>query len=425
MYRDTWRNGVYPRVRLWGEEFHIDTHWQSQVFQPIRIHVQCPSDLHENAFCFVNYDPESTFWMTNPRLTRAHSSQEDSLATPRSPFFYGSFFPIGVFGANLNNLDEIKKTGINTVLIGGQGEELKKSIIKCHELGLRYVVSVPRDPDRLPPFLNEIGEVVRPYSLAFYVNDEPGIHSFPIGKADDINGLIKERFPGVATCMAVVRPQVCRDYVDAADFFMMDQYPVPEMPMTWLSDSMDQAARDVGTDRLASVIQAFGGEKWGWAGWPRFPTWQEMDCLAFLSIVHGSRGIFFYSFSEIGKTRKAMDDVRLVVARLNRVYYWLSEENLPWKAAVKMVSPYRVDPKGRPAVQCCIKKRGNEFLLIAVNTIGTNVEAMIELRDSVNQDFRECEDVFYGETYPVDRGTLRIQFRPYETRAFIFSASGS
>ena len=166
-------------------------------------------------------------------------------------------------------------------------------------------------------FLNEISGYVRPHDLAFYVNDEPGIWSFPVNRADDINRLIKGRFPTSATCMAVVRPQVCRDFQWAADFFMLDQYPVPYMPMTWLSDSMDEVVGGVtdgwmgegkkdewmggGMDgkalkaeggitsdesskhagiqasnrpaqRLASVIQAFGGERYKDLGWPRLPT---------------------------------------------------------------------------------------------------------------------------------------------------------
>lgn len=423
LYRDTWKNGVYPKIRLWGKEFCVNTHLKSKGFQHISLHVQCPPDSHENTFCFVNHDPGNTFWLTRPSLTKSHAFELDIPTLSSPPFFYESFFPIGVYGANLNNLEEIKKLGLNTVLAGGRSEEVKKTIARCHELGLRYVVSIPRDPDSLPLFLDEISEVVRPSYFSFYVNDEPGIYSFPINRAQDINRLIKERFPDAATCMAVVRPQICRDYLGSADFFMMDQYPVPDMPMTWLSDSMDQAGKDVGKNRLASIIQAFGGEKWAWAGWSRFPTWQEMDCLAFLSIVHGSRGIFFFTFSEIETSQEALDGLRMVVGRLNWLYHWLSEKNLLWKVDVNMVSPYRVDPKGRAAVQCCIKKRGNEFLLIAVNTIGTNVEAVIGWENSENQKLVAFEDVFSGEVYSADRGTLRIQFRAYETRGFVFSAS--
>jgi len=424
LYRDIWQNGVYPSIRLWGEEFPINTHWQSHRFQPIRLRVRCPPRHQEDAFCFVNDEPGHTFWLTRPYLAESQTIHATSPAQTKPHFFRESFFPIGVFGAQLNHLDEIRKTGFNTVLLGGQGKELRKAIIKCHELGLGYVIAVPRDPDRLVPFLDQIEKVALPPFRAFYVNDEPGIHTFPIGTANDIHRLIKERFPDAATCMAVVRPQVCRDYADAADFFMMDQYPVPHMPMTWLSDSMEEAGTDVGKDRLASIIQAFGGEKWAYAGWPRFPTWQEMDCLAFLSIVHGSKAVFFYTFSEIGKNQEGLKGVKKVVGRLNRLYGWLLEENCPKTIVVDMVSPYRSDPKGRPAVQCCVKRRRNELLLVAVNTIGTYVEANIDLGISGDQAFGPCKEVFSEASYPANEGSLRARFGPYEVKAFLFSETG-
>ena len=321
------------------------------------------------------------------------------------------------------------------------------------------MLSVPHDPDRLPVFLNEISGYVRPHDLAFYVNDEPGIWSFPVNRADDINRLIKGRFPTSATCMAVVRPQVCRDFQWAADFFMLDQYPVPYMPMTWLSDSMDEVVGGVtdgwmggGMDgkalkaeggitsdesskhagiqashrpaqRLASVIQAFGGERYKDLGWPRLPTWQEMDCLAFLSVVHGSRAIFFHTYSYIGKTAQGREDLGRVVGRLNRIYPWLIEENLDQRVKVEMVSSNRVDPKGRPAVQCCLKKKGKALMVIAVNTIGTHVEAQLgveALKDGWMDGGLDgkAREVFSGEDYRVVDGMVRVKFGAYETKAF-------
>ena len=60
----------------------------------------------------------------------------------------------------------------------------------------------------------------------------------------------------------MLRPQMVAEYRDAADVFMLDPYPVPNMPMTWLSDSLEEAARQVPRERLWAVIQAFGGDKW-------------------------------------------------------------------------------------------------------------------------------------------------------------------
>ena len=417
-YRAKWENGAYPTISLWGRKFYVNNHWLSRTFQSISVYVTCPEKPHEHTFQFLNNNPGKTFWLTLPSLTKNYTfplkegSQEELFS------FYDRFFPIGVYGATMDDLEQIKNMGLNTVLIGGCGEKLKKNILKCHTLGLRYVLAVPRDTERLHLFLNGIKDLVQPKALSFYVNDEPGIHSFPINRANDINRLIKERFPRTATCMAVVRPQVCRDYLEASDFFMMDQYPVPFMPMTWLSDSMDQASKDVGRDRLASVIQAFGGKRWAGAGWPRMPTWQEMDCLAFLSIVHGSRGVFFFTFREIGKTEEGRRRLGRVAGRLNRLYPWLVKRNFPKTPKVEMSSSYRVDPKGRPAIHCCIKRKGDTFLLIAVNTIGTYVEATIQFGD-----FRaeKCKEVFSGVCYSIGTEGIRAKFKPYEAKAFLIA----
>jgi hypothetical protein len=553
-FRDRWKNGVYPSISLWGKRFYLNTHLLTKTFQPIQVHVTCPDKVNDPNFRFINDSRGETFWLGRPYLTKNHSFETESGAKQKPRSFYENSFPIGVYGASLENLTQIKQLAINTVLIGGSGKKLKTLIEGCHKVGLRYVVSVPRDPDRLPVFLNEIASYVRPYDLAFYVNDEPGIYSFPINKANDINRLIKDKFPESATCMAVVRPQVCRDYADTADFFMMDQYPVPYMPMTWLSDSMDEAEKgiekgrkeevngylllvsglapqydlpdlrgkqrgpsticrprpglftgsypsticrprpglftgsygagpsEIGSSkfhraggagkrakarearirnqqitnnvapvpssgatgqakgRLASVIQAFGGKRYANVGWPRLPTWREMDCLAFLSVVHGSRGIFFFTFSAMGKTGEGRQRLGRVVGRLNRIYPWLVEKNLDQPVKVEMISEYRFDPKGRPSVHCCLKKKGDELLLIAVNTIGTYVEARLilegekvrrlegeegrrgeqqKIRREEGVKRRKAQEVFSGEDYVVVDEKIRVRFGPYEVKAFL------
>lgn len=417
LFRKRWENGIYPDVGIWGKAFDLNTHLLAGTFQPFRLYMTCPEECEDNRFRFINNNPGYSFCLAEPHLAEYYSFDSGMMPNDTPLFFPSGFFPIGVYGAGKDNIEEIKRLAVNTVLIGGRGKELKDMVLKCRDIGLKYVISVPRDPDRIPIFLDEIGEYTRSDDLAFYVNDEPGIHSFPINSAGDINRLIKERFPDAATCMAVVRPQVCLDYLEAADFFMMDQYPVPYMPMTWLSDSIDRACLDVGGDRIVSVVQAFGGEKWADVGWPRLPAWQEMDCLAFLSIVHGSRGIFFFTYGEIGKTHEGRQRLGRVVGRLNRLYPWLTEKNLPEKVDVEMVSACRMDPFGRSAVQCCLKKRDDQILLIAVNTIGTYVEALIKFAGS---GAGKVKEVFSGEPYAVTEDGLRTRFGPYETRAFLF-----
>jgi hypothetical protein len=217
-----------------------------------------------------------------------------------------------------------------------------EDVRECGRLGLRYVLSVPHDPGRLKVYLDDLRRRAPSAGLgqgwegdlAFYVNDEPELRSVPVNLAEDLQTLVKGAFPGAATCMAVVRPARCRDYLRASDFFMMDQYPFPILPMTWLADSLDKAASIAGQERLLSVIQAFHeGEVW-----PELPGWRQIDCLAMLSIVHGSRGIFFYTYSDIGKTEKGRRRLGRVIGRLNALYPWLLERNLPSAPGVEMLS---------------------------------------------------------------------------------------
>ena len=427
LYRDTWANGLYPSIRLWGEAFYINNHWFAETFQPIRLHVRYPGESADHAFYFINHNGGRSFWLAKPRLVPYRPFRWEGREAPeadRSPALFEDAFPIGAYGVDLPSLSAVKALSLNTVLIAGQGEDLRKKIRRSQALGLKTVLSVPRDPDRLQIYLEEIASYVRPADTAFYVNDEPGIRSFPINRAEDIDRLIKGKFPESKTAMAVVRPQVVKDYLQASDFFMMDQYPVPYMPMTWLSDSMDRAAQDAGRNRLASVIQAFGGPKHGAAGWPRLPTWQEMDCLSFLSIVHGSRGIFFYTFAEIGQTDEGLSRLGRVVERLNRVYPWLLIENIDVMPEVMMVSDHRVSPTGQPAIHTCIKKKEDRILVIAVNTIGTYVEGEIRLgglraKGVDARKIRDAKDIFSETYYPVIDGGLRAKFQPYETRVFL------
>jgi hypothetical protein len=480
-FREGWRNGVYPSVSFWGEEYLVNTHLKAKVFQPIRVNVACPEEISDPYFRFKNNNRGTAFEMVGPSLKREYRFVPEPTVPLKKGFFEGEFFPIGVYGAALDNIEAIKRLALNTVVLSGSGKRLRDQVEKCHEVGLRYVISVPRDPDRLPVFLDEISEYVRPYDLAFYANDEPGIWSFPINKADDINRLIKGRFPKCATCMAVVRPQVCGDYRWAADFFMLDQYPVPFMPMTWLSDCMGECAQRIaqsagrreqgaesrahsvkglegkkvrglegekrrkahglrgeGGGRLAAVVQAFGGKEYEDIGWPRLPTWREMDCLAFLSVVHGSRAVFFFTYGIMGETEEGRQKLGRVVGRLNRIYPWLLIENQSGKVQVEMLSENRFDPKGRPSVHCCLKRKGGEALLIAVNTVGTGVEAAIGVRrkaqcaKSIAGSGKGLEgegmlvwEVFSGEKYAPVEGKIRVKLGAYEAKAFRIRGPGS
>jgi hypothetical protein len=425
-YFDTWQRRIYPSVSLWGAPFELDALLQAKTFQPARVYYRCTGEETDGRFSFENPHRGRTFWLASPALT-VHRPFRPAGARPEltPDFFPGGFFPIGVYGATAGRIDVLRMLGINTVLLGGTPAAIAEAAEKCARIGMRMVISVPRDPARLGVFLERLRPAVSGGDVAFYVNDEPGIWAFPRGRAEDLYRLVRQAYPDSAAAMAVVRPRVCRDFADAADFFLLDPYPVARRSLAKIADVLDRAGADMGTGRLAAVVQAFGGkeEKWRAAGWVRPPTWREMDCLAFLSVVHGSRGIFFYTYSEIGQTDAGRQKLARVVGRLNRIYPWLMERNRVTPIGIAMLSEDRFDPKGRPAVHACIKATEDALVLIAVNAVEAPVAAQIRperLVEGIAADGRPLvfTEVFSGGKDTMTADGLYAEFGPYETKAW-------
>jgi len=294
-----------------------------------------------------------------------------------------NFFPIGTYGANSTNLEEIKNLGVNSAVVGLN----RVNIEKCLSLNMRCTLSVPRDPERLIRALDTFESLLQQGNFSYYVNDEPGIHSFSEGQAEDIQRIIKKRFPNAVTNMAIVHPQVIPFYEKGADYFMLDQYPVPNMPMSWLSDSMDEAALHVGRGRLQSVI-------------------------------HGSRGIYFFTYPSITSTPQGKVDFARLLRRLNGMRSWLQVGNAEQDIAVRMISKNRFDPRGNPAVHCATKEQYNTKMLICTNTIRTHTEAELDIAAGSKDTWQEY---FTGESYPVVDGNMRVRFAPLEVRVLIES----
>ena len=400
---------AYPYVKIWGKNYRLNTHRVYGKFQNIQMEFECDTEKEGNdeEFAFINNYPGTTFWMRSPRLQRIEKPNETF-----SPPVTDDFFPVGIYGGRKENLAQIKALGLNSAVIRLNEENVKL----CSGTGMHCTVAVPRSPEKLLVALNGLETDLRDGRFSFYVNDEPGIHSFPIWKADDIQQILKEKFPDKPTGMAIVRPQVIQNYRNSSDYFMLDQYPVPNMPMSWPADSMDEAALHVDSARLQSVVQAFGGGRFARSGWDRKPSFEEMNNLAFLSIIHGSRGIYFYTWPEITATDEGKRDLEHVVKRLNSLRSWLVQKNDPSPVKITMLTKYRVDPSGNPAVHCTSKTNYGTRMMICANTLRTYTEADVFPPDGSTDVWQD----YFGEAQvlKVDE-TLRLGFDPLEVKVLM------
>lgn len=403
---------AYPEISVWGQDVLLNTHRIINGWQKLKVGLVCPESVAEedSVFRFTNSYPGMTFWMRSPQLL----AQQDAAPGRSGATVASSFFPIGAYGAHAKNLKEVKDTGLNSAVVAMS----QANIERCLELNMRCTLSVPRSPEKLIMALDRFAPLLDRGDFSYYVNDEPGIHSFSESAATDMYDIIKQRFPDAVTNMAIVRPQAIPYYEKAADFFMLDQYPVPHMPMTWLADSMDEAAGYVGRDRLQAVIQAFGGDRYAGSGWPRLPTFAEMNCLSFLSVIHGSRGIYFYTFPSITKSEQGRADFTRLIHRLNSMRSWLLVKNDAQPVQVKMKSIYSLDPRGEAAVHCAGKEQLNTRMLICANTLGTYTEAEV----GVAADRQSAWVEYYtGAPYTAINGTIFARFAPYEVKVLLES----
>lgn len=404
---------AYPEISLWGKRYRLDTHRTAGKYQRIKAIVTCPPSFHEQEgqFRFVNRYPDTPFLLRSPSL---HScTHKNCRTTPPAKPAPLSFFPLGVYGANAKNLKEIQNLGCNTAVVGLN----RDTVEQCLKQDMRCTFSVPHQPEKLLAILDEYDELLKQGNFLFYVNDEPALRSAPEWKAEDVQRILKHRFPQNPTMMAVVRPQTVPLYEGAADYFMMDQYPVPSMPVTWLADSLDNTAEAVGKHRMMSVVQAFGGKDFAAHGWPRYPTFTEMYNLAMLSVIHGSRGIFFYTFPSIVKTEQGKSDFLRVMRRLNSLRAWFSEKN-DAPVTVTMTSHYNTAPDGKKAVRCISKKRHMTRMFLCANVLPYNVRADISAKGE-----RPFTEYFTGERYTPGADRLDLDFAGLEVKVLMEEAT--
>jgi hypothetical protein len=203
---------------------------------------------------------------------------------------------------------------------------------------------------------------------------------------------------------------------------MVDPYPIPKMPITWLSDSLEEAKKWARGKPVWAVIQAFD-----WSAspleddsrsWGRDPTYEEERCLSYLAVVHGAQGLFYYTFE--GGSYRIKDhprhwrEVQQVVSELRSIYPLLLA---PFDSTYKLKTDH-------PQIHWAVKRVGKGetdglieegYYLIAVNTANKNLTVTLTLPLPVQEEIRV---LFEKKTVSVKRGRLIDTFEPYAVHIY-------
>lgn len=403
-------NGVYLEVEIFGRRHLINQHFSYGRIQPIFMRVNSGGTRGTTRLSIINSHRE-VLAFGSPSLSLADPKARDTWTADsvRLP----SFFPVGIFAATPDDLAAIRAAGFNAVQsYDSRPEIIRRMAAACRKLGLKF----------LPNFRSYQADISRdlggnPELLGFYIEDEPEGRSVSPESMQALKESLKNDHPDVLTAVAMLRPQMVAAYRQAADVFMIDPYPVPHMPMTWLSDSLEEAARHVPKEHLWAVIQAFGGEKWARHGWPRCPTQAEMRCLTYLSLVHGAHGVFYFSYPEVRKDPAAWAGLQKIVGELRELRTWLVLSNEATALRLEMTSPFKTDAAGHPAVHFCHKQKGADNLLILVNVIDRPVSFYLQGFPRQVALLTEC---FHRHNSVVRDGNIREELGPYEVHLYSY-----
>jgi|GEM_PF-832093 hypothetical protein len=343
---------------------------------------------------------------------------------PRRNYSYNDFFPIGIYSATIESFSELKGVGFNSVQTYNRDQKyLEKFITEAEKHGLKTMAYIPSGGD-LDSFFKKIDKDSP--ILAWYLADEPELRATSPKSLWKLKQSIKEKDPLHPTSLVILRSKRVADYAPATDIVMVDPYPIPRLPLTWLSDSIDEARKEAFNEKpVWAVVQAFnwkvfpsGGEKFEWG---REPTYDEMKCLTYLSVVHGARGVFYFCFQggeyHIKNHPELWANIKNIVNELNQIYPLLlapDTKNIP----ISIDSPdihyslKKVDKNLQTKTNGIIKKG---YYLIAVN--GTNKPVKAIIKNLVFQN-DQINVLFENRILKKKNQELADTFKPYEVHIY-------
>ena len=228
------------------------------------------------------------------------------------------FFPLGMYTGNANKREEYVKGPFNCVMpyeapdAGGMDFYWTNGVrviysVKDVYAGANHAPASVTSEDAADSYVQAKVDAFKnhPGLLAWYVNDElvgDGWHGALAHRRD----FLERADPDHPTWSVVYQLQFLRELAPTFDIIGTDPYPVPNKPLSMVTDWTRQTDRAYFALRpMWQVPQAFdwGGYRSEWPGTPenRMPTVDEMRSMSWQCIASGANGLIYYSFTAIQK----------------------------------------------------------------------------------------------------------------------------
>jgi len=200
-----------------------------------------------------------------------------------------SFFPIGTYGAPVEDYKKLKNAGYNFVVTGVE------NLDKVHNAGLLAAVHVSgKTPKDYSDFISKYKD--HPAILCWMLYDEPGYNKADLQYIYDIYNAAYQADQTHPSYLVITNNKVYKTFGPLCDVLAIDTYPVA-----------DGTIEDVGKN-IALAYKQLGGEVPIWNcgqmfSWPnqRRPNPQEHRYMTYSSIINGAKGMLWYTFKGYGQ----------------------------------------------------------------------------------------------------------------------------
>lgn len=410
-FRDEIHEGIFPEVELFKNRIRFNNHLTYGGWQDFTVIFNAIEEA--TTLKFINNNPVQ-FYFSSPLLVEATDKDETEISSVRVTklSITDRLFPLIAYGAKNEDFPFIKDLGFNGIVAGVNKKNIDGIEDASRKQGLMVVA---RSKDE---------EIVRRLSdmdnlLGWYVEDEPEGRSVPVEYIKERVKMIREAGSAHPTFMAMLRPEFVEYYKEAADIILMDQYPVPHLPIIWLSKSMDYAKKKADGREIWAVIQVFGGQGWKGKGWDREPDYAEMRALSYLAIIHGARGLFFYTLKDknydLSLDHMHLNDVKRLIQELKFLspFFLAAPDGSP---DFNSDSLYEYSPDGSKPVHTRTFRDGKRLIMVAVNVLDKRVKGRLS---GIPKDIRYFDEYFSGKRFVVKDENIIDDFGPYSVKIYM------
>ncbi|MDW8105484.1 MAG: hypothetical protein RMK92_10775, partial [Armatimonadota bacterium] len=305
------------------------------------------------------------------------------------------FFPIGTYHVGIEDLGAVKALGFNCVtspIYGGEQEELTPDQRQWHDEARRqslwvltelseYIRAGRRNLSQAKGLVSQLR--LHPATLVHYAIDEPLGGAIGVELVQQFCALIRQADPDHPTFVNEV-PGAVAQYAQTGDIIGTDPYPVgADAPASLLSvgNAVGEAVRAARGRPVWGVIQAHRLPPAH--SRHRYPTPEEVRCMAYLALNHGAKGLLFYAWGDVYPTErgewesgfKFNQTLQRFFPQFNRELERIGMHYVLGRVRRDLI---RVEPQEAPLDAVWIE-RGNTRMAVIVNHSSQQVQAKVLL----------------------------------------------